>query len=120
MLNLGIDRIGELGIVECIGRIVRSDAAFTLRQAVTSLADSRIIVLDLSEVSALEGGGLGMLIFLEQWAHDHQIRFKLFNPRKSVGCRLELVRSIRAFDVASLQEMMALLASADSQFTLAA
>ena len=56
MLDIGIDRIGELGIVECIGRIVRSEAAFQLRRAVTSLEDSRIIVLDLSEVSALEGG----------------------------------------------------------------
>jgi len=120
MLDLGIDRIGELGIVECIGRIVRSETAFALRRAVTSLADSRIIVLDLSEVSAVEGGGLGMLIFLERWAHDHQIQFKLFNPRKSVRDRLELVRSIRAFDVASLQEMMALLANADCHFALAA
>jgi anti-anti-sigma regulatory factor len=120
MLTLGIDRIGELGIVECMGRIVRSEAAFTLRRAVMSLADSRIVVLDLSEVSAVEGGGLGMLIFLERWAHDRQIQFKLFNPRKSVRDRLELVRSIRAFDIASLQEVMALLTNADRDFVLAA
>ena len=55
MLDLGIERIGELGIVECIGRIVRSEAAFKLRRAVMSLEDLRIIVLDLSEISALEG-----------------------------------------------------------------
>ena len=120
MVDLGIERIGKLGIVECIGRNVRSEAAFKLRRAVTSLEDSRIIVLDLSEVSALEAGGLGMLIFLERWAHDHQIQFKLFNPRKSVRDRLELVRSIRAFDIASLEEMMALLANADGHFALAA
>ena len=120
MLDLGIDRIGELAIVECIGRIVRSESAFHLRRAVTSLADTRIIVLDLSEVSALEGGGLGMLMFLERWAHDREIQFKLFNPRKSVRDRLELVRSIRAFDIIPLQEMMALLGNADSHFALAA
>jgi anti-anti-sigma regulatory factor len=120
MLDLGIERIGELGIVECIGRIVRNESAFILRRAVTSLADTRIIVLDLSEVSALEGGGLGMLIFLERWAHDHQIQFKLFNPRKSVRHRLELVRSIRAFDIIPLDEMMALLGNADSHFAVAA
>ena len=118
MLDLGIERIGELGIVECMGRIVRSEAAFKLRRAVRSLEDSRIIVLDLSEVSALEG--LGMLIFLERWAHDHQIQFKLFNPRKSVRDRLELARSIRAFDIASLEEMMDLLANADRHFALVA
>ena len=120
MLDLGIERIGELGIVECIGRIVRSEAAFKLRRAVTSLEDSRIIVIDLSEVSAVEGGGLGMLIFLERWAHDHQIQFKLFNPRKSVRDRLELVRSARAFDIVSLEEMMSLLANPDRYFAMAA
>ena len=120
MLDVSIERIGQLGIVECTGRIVRSESAFILRRAVTSLEDARIIVLDLSEVSWLEGGGLGMLMFLERWAHDHQIQFKLFNPRKSVRDRLALVRCIRAFDIVSLQEMMALLGSAGSNFALAA
>ena len=120
MLDLGIERIGELGIVECIGRLVRSEAAFSLRRAVTSLEDARIIVLDLSAVTALEGGCLGILIFLERWAHDRQIQFKLFNPRKSVRDRLELVRSIRAFEIIPLQEMMALLANANSHFAVAA
>jgi len=120
MLDLGIERIGELGIVECIGRIVRSEAAFSLRRTVTSLEGCRTIVLDLSEVSALEGGGLGMLIFLERWAHDREIKFKVFNPRKSVRDRLELVRSTRAFDIVTLPEMMALLANADTHFVHAA
>jgi len=40
MLDVAIERIGELGIVECIGRSVRSEAAFKLRRAVTSLEDS--------------------------------------------------------------------------------
>jgi hypothetical protein len=34
MLDLGIKRIGELAIIECNGRIVRSEAAFKLRKAV--------------------------------------------------------------------------------------
>jgi hypothetical protein len=77
-------------------------------------------VLDLSEGSAIEGGGLGMLLFLEQWAFDHAIQFKLFNPTESVRERLELGSSLRAFDIASLPEMMALLANADSRFAVAA
>ena len=120
MLELSIERIGELAVVECKGGIVRSEAAFKLRRAITSLEDSRIVVLDLSDVSAIEGGGLGMLVFLERWAFDHDIRFKLFNPTKSVRERLELVRSIRPFNIASLQEMIVLLANADSRFALAA
>jgi anti-anti-sigma regulatory factor len=120
MLVLRIEKMGELAVVECEGRVVRSEAAFKLREAVTSLRNARIIVLDLSEVRAIEGGGLGMLLFLQRWAYDHAIQFKLFNPTRSVRDRLELVNSITELDIATLHEMMALLADADSRYALAA
>jgi anti-anti-sigma regulatory factor len=120
MLDLGIKRMGELAMVECKGRIVRSEAAFKLRKVVLCLGDPRVIVLDLSKVSAIEGGGLGMLLFLHKWASDHDIQFKLFNPTKSVRDRLQLVGSIRALKVASLHEIRFLLANADRHFGIAA
>jgi anti-anti-sigma regulatory factor len=82
MLNVTVENIGELAVVECEGRIVQSEAAFKLREAVTSQTDARIVVLELSEVHAIEGGGLGMLVFLQRWARDHNIRFML---RQSVS-----------------------------------
>jgi anti-anti-sigma regulatory factor len=112
--------IGDMAVVECEGRIVRSEAAFKLRDAVTSQTDANIVVVDLSEVYAVEGGGLGMLVFLQRWARDHDIRLKLFNPSRSVRERLELVSAMSEFDIASLHEMMALLAQADSSYALAA
>jgi anti-anti-sigma regulatory factor len=120
MLNLDIERIGEVAIVECNGRIVRSEAAFRLRRTVTSLGEARVIVLDLSGVSAIEGGGLGMLIFLQRWTCDRRIELKLFNPTSNVRDRLALVSAIRGFDIASPQEMTSLLANADRCFARAA
>ncbi len=119
-MDLHVDKIGELAVVECEGSVVRSEAAFKLREAVTSLRNARIIVLDLSEVRAIEGGGLGMLLFLQRWASDHNIQFKLFNPTRSVRDRLALVNSITELDIATLHEMMALLANADSRYAEAA
>ncbi len=58
MLALRIEKIGELAVVECEGRVVRSEAAVKLREAVTSLRNARIIVLDFSEVRAIESRGL--------------------------------------------------------------
>ena len=84
MVHVNLEKLGGLRVVECDGRIVRSDSAFALRDCVTSQSDARVIVLDLSEVNAIEGGGLGMLMFLQRWAQDHDIRLKLFNPRISV------------------------------------
>jgi len=119
MLKINIDNIGDLAVVECEGRIVQSDAAFKLREAVTSQRDVRTVVLELSEVHAIEGGGLGMLIFLQRWARDHGIGLKLFNPSKSVRKRLELVSSLSDFDIPTLDEMMALLGNADIRYALA-
>jgi len=120
MLDLHVEKIGDLAVVECEGRVVQSEAAFKLREAVTSLRNARIIVLDLSEVRAIEGGGLGMLLFLKRWAYDHDIQFKLFNPTRSVRDRLALVNSIAELDIATFDEMMALLANADSPYAEAA
>ena len=120
MLNIYIDNIGEMAVLECNGRIVRSEAALKLRHAVNSQGDSRIIVLDLSGVPAIEGGGLGMLVFLQRWAQDRGVQFKLFNPRQSVRDRLRQVNSMQAFDIATLDEMMALLASNEVRFARAA
>ncbi len=120
MLSVHIENIGDLAVVECEGRAVRSEAALKLREAVTSQREARIIVLDLSEVRAIEGGGLGMLVLLQRWAYDHDIRLKLFNPCKSVQDRLEHAGSMPDFDIATLDEMMALLARADSRYALAA
>ena len=48
-------------------------------------------------------------MFLQRWAQDHDIRLKLFNPRHSVRDHLEHASSMREFDIATLDEMMALL-----------
>jgi anti-anti-sigma regulatory factor len=120
MLRIYTENVGDMAIVECEGRIVRSDAAFKLREAVTSQQEARIVVLDLSEVRAIEGGGLGMLLFLQQWAHGHDIRLKLFNPTSVVSDRLERANSMLGLDIIPLEEMMALLALADRQHALAA
>jgi len=86
--------------------MVRSEAAFKIREAVNSQRDARIIVLDLSGVRAIEAGGLGMLLFLQRWAHNHDIRLKLFSPPSSLQNRPQRVRSIPEFDILTLDDMM--------------
>jgi anti-anti-sigma regulatory factor len=120
MLSVRVENIGDVAVIECEGRIVRSEAALKLREAINLQSDARIIVLDLSKVSAVEGGGLGMLVFLQRWAQDHDIRLKLLNPRSSVRARLERVNSMREFDMTSLDEVTALLDRADHRRTHAA
>jgi anti-anti-sigma factor len=120
MLNVTVANIGELAVVECEGRIDQKESAGKLREAVTSQTDARIIVLELTGVHAIGGGGLGMLVFLQRWAREHNIRFLLFNPSNSVQSRLRRARSIAEFYIPSLEEMRALLAYANSRYALAA
>jgi anti-anti-sigma regulatory factor len=120
MLNVNVAKIGELAVLGCEGRIVERESAYKLREAVTAQTDARIVVLELSEVRAIGGGGLGMLVFLQRWAREHNIRFLLFHPSKSVQNKLKRARSIAEFYITSLDEMRALLAYANRRHALAA
>src|ERR1700686_3765349 len=120
MLNVTVANIGELSLVGSAGRIVQRESVYKLRETVTSQTDARIVVLELSEVRSIGGGGLGMLVFLQRWAREHNIRFLLFHPSKSVQNKLRRVRSIAQFYIASLEEMRALLAYANSRYAQAA
>jgi hypothetical protein len=118
MLSIHIENIGDIAIFECEGRIVRSEGAFKLREAVTSQRAARIVVLDLSE--SHRRWRSRPLLFLQRWAHEHDIRLKLFNSTNSVRDRLERANSMLQFDIATSEEMTALLALADSRCALAA
>jgi anti-anti-sigma regulatory factor len=91
MPSVHIDNVGGMAIVECAGRFVRNDAAFKLRDAVKSQTKARVVVLDLTKMEAIGGGGLGMLLLLQKWAQDNDIRFKLFNPTRPVLDKLKHV-----------------------------
>jgi anti-anti-sigma regulatory factor len=120
MLAIRTESLGDLAIVECKGRITGSDSVFKLRDFVQSQAPAHIIALDLSEVAAIGGGGLGMLAFLARWSRQHDIRLKLFRPSKPVLEGLARNRSISNFEIATFHEMMGILAEADTHYAMAA
>ena len=79
-LHIKIDQASDVAVLECGGRLVCGEALNFLRDAVTSLSRLRVVVLDLSEVEMLDGGGLGMLVFLHKWTRAAGIQLKLVNP----------------------------------------
>lgn len=112
-----MDKIGDMAVVECKGTI-DSGETLKLHAAVTSHRDARIVVLDFSDVFDLGASGVRMLVFLQNWAQDHDVQLKLFNPSRSVRVRLEQASAIPEFDIAPLSEMMALLSLADHRYAL--
>jgi anti-anti-sigma factor len=119
MLTIRVENLNELAVVECKGRIIRSDSVYKLRDVVMA-QESPTIVLDLSEVQAIGGGGLGMLALLDRWARKHNVHLKLFSPSKAVVDGLEQTRSMSSFEIASFHEMMGLLSHSEARYSLAA
>jgi anti-anti-sigma regulatory factor len=120
-MDVHVENLSDLTVVECSGRIIRDESVFELRDVVLAQAGARVIALDLSEVEAIGGGGLGMLAFLDHWARENKIQFKLFSPSRAVMEGLVQNRSILNFEIASFHEMMRILgAQGDDHYALAA
>jgi len=111
MLTLRIDDVYNILVVECEGQLVGGEADSELREKVISHQRVRAVVLDLSSVYAIGDGGLALLTFLQRWASERDIRFTIFNSRVSVRYMLETASSKSAFEIATLDEVMALTAS---------
>jgi anti-anti-sigma factor len=112
MFDIHLENVGDVAVVQCEGRIVQSDAAYRLRDVIRSQRHCRVVLVDLSEVEAIEGGGLGMLAYLQRWAGEHNIKLKLFNPSTMVHDRLERTY-MPHLEMATTDEMIALLDRAE-------
>ena len=78
-------------------------------EAVTCLRDPRLVVLDLTEVEMLDGGGLGMLVFLHRWTHDNDIQLKLVNPSPFVREMLDRTHLTCVFNISSMEDVVDIL-----------
>jgi anti-anti-sigma factor len=93
---------------------VRSEPLHFLRQAVIRLKQPRIVVLDLSGMETVDGGGLGMLVFLHRWTRENAIQLKLVNPSRFVRYVLECTRLTRVLNISSVDDAVEILCSSES------
>ena len=107
------EQAGDVAVLQCAGRIVRGEALHLLKDAVTSLRQPRVIVLDLSAVEMLDGGGLGILVFLHCWTRDNGIQLKLVNPSSFAREMLELTGLTSFLHVSSVNDAVEILCNFD-------
>jgi anti-anti-sigma factor len=115
MLTIEVDKSGDVAVVKCVGRLVRGEEVRTLRQAVVSEADTRVIMLDLSDVEALDAGGLAALISLRQWARERNVQLKLVNPSHFVQEVLTRTRLDSIFDISRFDHALYVLGGCECQ-----
>ena len=80
---------------------MRGEEVRTLRNAVLSEKNSRIVVIDLSDVEIAGCGGLTALLSLHQWARSRGVQLKLVNPSHFVHEVLTRTRLNHVFDISS-------------------
>jgi anti-anti-sigma factor len=100
MLKVHARNLGNVAILCVQGRIVNGETEI-LRKAVQSLSDVSAVVLDLARVTAVDAGGLGIMLELRQQAELKGIRFELMNVTQWVRRVLEVTRLDSVFQITS-------------------
>jgi len=108
-LQIKSEQTGDVAVLQCAGRIVRGEPIHFLKDAVTSLKQPRVVVLDLTEVEMLDGGGLGLLVFLHRWTRDKGIQLKIVNPSTFVRELLDRTRLSCVFNISSVEDAVEIL-----------
>jgi anti-anti-sigma factor len=100
MLNLVTEKSEDGLILRCRGRLVAGEGAWTLYNTVISHPAARSLVLDMRGVNRVDARGLGVLVFLNQWAAGAGIKLTLI-PSRPVRELLELTRLHALFEICS-------------------
>lgn len=109
MLKVHTRNLGNVTVVGLQGRIVNGETA-SLREAVYSQSNAGAIVLDLARVTAVDAGGLGMLLELRRLAESNGVGFKLMNVSSFVRQVLEITRLDSVFEIIPRVESLPALA----------
>jgi anti-anti-sigma factor len=80
--------------------------------------DARIVVLDLTALENMDGGGLGMLVLLYRWARENGVQIKLVNANQFVLEMLDRTRLSCVFDVSSVEDAVEILCNAEEPMPL--
>jgi len=113
MLTIDVEKTGDVAVVRCVGRIVRGAEVVTLRNAVLSEKNTRIVVIDLSEVEMLDAGGLAALLSLQEWAWSRNVQLKLVNPSHFVCEVLTRTGLNRVFEISKFEHALFVLGAPD-------
>ena len=113
MLTIDVEKTGDVAVVRCVGRIVRGAGIRTLRDAVLSEKNVRIVVIDLSDVETVDAGGLTALLSLQQWARNRNVQLKLVNPSHFVNEVLTRTGLNRVFDISKFEHALFVLSAPD-------
>ncbi len=97
-LTVEVERKGDKSIVHCRGKLVAGVCSFLYERVHKLIPESKLIVLDLTELEWVDSMGLGTLV-------------RLYVGCKSAGCQLQLINlGKRVKELLGLTNMMGIFA----------
>jgi anti-anti-sigma factor len=108
-LQYEIERLQDVAVARCAGRMVRGAALDGFRRRIEQLDRLRVLVLDLSEIQQLDAGGLGTLLLVRRWALQNSARLKLVDPPPFFRRMLEATHLSSVFEISSLKDAIFIL-----------
>jgi hypothetical protein len=109
MFGVHKEKIGDVSVILCKGRMVGGDAACKLGEEVKRQGNDRVVLLDFSELVSLGGEVLVMLVALQVWTRGLGIQLRLFDPPLGVRQSLQRLRPTVEFEIASIDDVLSLL-----------
>jgi len=103
MLNLRVEKLGQIAILHVHGHIVIGPEIEVLRKLVSTQTDASAVVLDLKRVSRIDARGLGFLLELREQLQSNGVEFRLMNVGSLVEQILQLTCLDAVFEI-SLEE----------------
>jgi anti-anti-sigma factor len=104
MLVVNIHNLENGVLLRCTGRIVAGEEVNILRSVALAHSERKEIVLDLANVSTLDGAGIGMLAFLQGRTRGTGLRMRIQNPSPHVRALLELTNLDSVIEVTPSDE----------------
>jgi anti-sigma B factor antagonist len=97
ILTFEIERDGETAVVKCHGRLVAGTTDELYREVKQLLPQTKVVVVDLAELTYVDSTGLGALVRLYTSARQLGCEFKLFHLGKQLRNVLKLTNLLSVF-----------------------
>jgi len=100
-VKLTIRQVGDVTVMDAVGRITLGEGASTFRDSIRDLAakgDKKILV-NLSEVSYIDSSGIGEMVSSYTTVTNHGGQLKLLGLNKRVKDLLQITKLYTVFEV---------------------
>ena len=107
MLNVDSRNFGNVAVLSLRGQVVNGQTDI-LRDAVQAvsgaLPEGSAVKLDLGRVTAVDAGGLGVMLELREQVQSNGVRFELMNVTRQIRRLFEITRLDSVFHITSAVE----------------